>query len=287
MSRRIAIWNSAFSEYTSTITLWLQSTGLNASSSPAVTPAARHTPFAQGASPSPAAASAPRPPAKHPSTSAPLRHTSSASSPHANAPLTALASPTPQAGFGCPLYCTQWNTHWKNHVSSVQIGYPGGCGTPSQSLATASSPLSSSVTVGASVKKYTAPATSDATQNAHQSTFRKNAPFGAHPSPARPASRFTRSICNSVSFVTSIVMSKTSFRAPSRDASPPFPTSALRFHAFSRTGLRPLSPSPSTHRFARFCRCSASPARCRAPSSTASARRVASTLPSPAATHRL
>ncbi len=54
--------------------------------------------------------------------SAPERLITSASKPHAPAPATAEASPTDHAGFGWPLYFTQWKIHWKNHVTSVQIG---------------------------------------------------------------------------------------------------------------------------------------------------------------------
>ncbi len=98
------------------MTLCDHSTGLNASSSPPEIPAIRHTRFS----------------ARNPirsfssgtlrSKSAPERLISSASSAHAPAPATADASPTDHAGFGWPLYVTQWNTHWKNHVISVQMG---------------------------------------------------------------------------------------------------------------------------------------------------------------------
>ena len=98
------------------MTLCDQSTGLNASSSPPETPAARHRRFSVRNPILSVSAGMLR------SRSAPERLISSASSAQAPAPDTAEARPTDHAGLGCPLYFTQWKIHWKNHVSSVQIG---------------------------------------------------------------------------------------------------------------------------------------------------------------------
>ena len=102
--------------YTSTITLCDHSTGLNASSNPPEMPAARHRRLSVRNPILSVSAGMLR------SRSAPERQINSASSAQAPAPETAEASPTDHAGLGCPLYFTQWNTHWKNHVTSVQIG---------------------------------------------------------------------------------------------------------------------------------------------------------------------
>ena len=62
------------------------------------------------------------------------------------------------------------------------MGYPGGWGTPKKSLATASSPESSRVTVGARVNVYTARVARKTTQNAIQSSLRNRGAESPPPS---------------------------------------------------------------------------------------------------------
>ncbi len=72
---------------------------------------------------------------------------------------------------------TKPKTLQKIQQQKVQNGYPGGCGTPRLAAAVASSPESSSPTLGPSVKKYTPRVITVAVQKAAQSSLVKNLSF--------------------------------------------------------------------------------------------------------------
>ena len=82
-----------------------------------------------------------------------MRETSIAVRPQARAPQKADMTAMAQAGLGWPRKVTQESRRANTQAHIVQVGYPGGWGTPAKSPAVASSPQSSSETVGAQVRK--------------------------------------------------------------------------------------------------------------------------------------